>query len=231
MRAGFALARVLRLAIDQGDALFRQIERRHQQRIVAGILRIGGQKAENIVHRARDLRIRREQTQVGINSRRGRVVVSGADVRVTARHAVRIAAHQQRQLAVRLQTHQAVENLHSGIFQIARPADVRGLIEARLQLHHRRHFLARRSVHQRRDNQRMFAGAVESLLDGKNVLVFGRRLDKRNHRVVRIERMMQQDVVPAQLLEQILRFRGQAATRAAKTGDTSDPDASPARRH
>ena len=43
----------------------------------------------------------------------------------------------------------------------------------------------------------MFTGAVERLLDGKHVLVFGRRLDKRNHRIVGIERMMQQDVMAA----------------------------------
>ena len=43
----------------------------------------------------------------------------------------------------------------------------------------------------------MFAGAVESLLDGKDVLIFGSRLNKLNHRVVRVKRMVQQDVVSA----------------------------------
>ena len=167
--------------------LFRQIEGSHQQRLVAGVFRVGGQKTKDVVHGAGDFRIGREQTQIGVDSRGGRVVVSGADVRIAAGHSVGIAPHQQRQLAVRFQSDQAVEDLHAGIFQIARPADVRGLIESRFQFDDRRHFLARGSFDQRRDDQRMLAGAVERLLDRKNALVFGGRFDERNHRIVGIE--------------------------------------------
>ncbi len=38
----FALSRVLRLAVNQSNRFLRQIEGRHQQRLVAGILGIGG---------------------------------------------------------------------------------------------------------------------------------------------------------------------------------------------
>ena len=79
---------------------------------------------------ASDLRICREQTEVGINARRGGIVVAGSNVSVTA-NPVGVAAHEQRKLAVGLQSNQAVKDLHAGIFQIARPADVVSLIEAR----------------------------------------------------------------------------------------------------
>src|ERR1700722_184893 len=48
----------------------------------------------------------------------------------------------------------------------------------------------------------MFVGAVESLLDRKNFIVFGCGLDKVNHRVVGIVGVVQQYVVTAQLLQQ-----------------------------
>ena len=104
------------------------------------MLGIGSQETENIVHRPGDFRISRHQTQVGIKPRSSRIVVARAEMRITARNSVRISADQQRQLAMCLQPDQAMENLYAGIFQIARPADVRGLVKARLQLHYRRHF-------------------------------------------------------------------------------------------
>jgi len=56
---------------------------------------------------------------------------------------------------VRLQADKSVEDLHSGIFHLARPADVRRLIEARLQFHDGSDFLVRRGRHQRWNNQRI----------------------------------------------------------------------------
>jgi hypothetical protein len=47
---------------------------------------------------------------------------------------------------MRLQADQSVKDLHAGVFQIARPADVRRLIEARFQLHHGGDFLVRRGA-------------------------------------------------------------------------------------
>ena len=94
-----------------------------------------------------------------------------------------------------------MEHLHSGIFQITRPADVGSLVEARFELHHRRHFLVSRRGHQRWNDQGMFAGAVKRLLDRQDTIVFGRRLNERNHCIVGIERMMQQYIVTAQFFE------------------------------
>ncbi len=85
---------------------------------------MGGEVIEDAVHARGDLRIGGEQAEVGIEARRDGVVVAGAEVRVTADRAVGIAPHQQRQLAVRLQPNDAVEDLHAGVFKVARPADV-----------------------------------------------------------------------------------------------------------
>ncbi len=93
---------MLGFAVDQGHALVRQIERRHQKRFVAGVLGVCGQKAEDIMHSAGNFRVRGKQAQVGVHSGGCGVVIAGADVRITAGRAVRIAPHQQRQLAVRL---------------------------------------------------------------------------------------------------------------------------------
>ena len=93
--------------------------------------------------------------------------------------------------------------------RVARPADVRRLIEARFQLDHRRNFLVCRCRHERLNNLRMLARPVERLLDGEHALVFGGRLNERQNGIVRIVGMVQQNVVPAQLLKQIVGFRGQ----------------------
>ena len=58
-----------------------------------------------------------------------------------------------------------MEDLHAGIFQVARPADVRGLIEARFQFDDRGDFFARGRFNECGDNQGMLAGAVQRLLD------------------------------------------------------------------
>ena len=110
---------------------------------------------------------------------------------------------------MRFQTHQPVEDLHSGVFQIARPPDVRSFIKARFQFHHGGDFLALRCRNQGWNDQRMFAGAVKRLLDGKHAFVGRRRLNKRERGIVRIEGMMQQHIVLAKFFEQIMGLRGQ----------------------
>ena len=88
-----------------------------------------------------------------------------------------------------------MEHLHAGIFQIARPADVRRFIEARFQFHDRGDFLVCRGGHQRRNDQRMLARPVKGLLDGEHALIFGGRLNERYNCIVRIIGVVQQNVV------------------------------------
>src|SRR5712692_6803309 len=64
--AGWAsVTRMVGFAFDQPEASLCQVQRRHQQRLVVGMLGVGGEKTENIMHRSRDFRIGGEQAQVG----------------------------------------------------------------------------------------------------------------------------------------------------------------------
>ena len=82
-----------------------------------------------------------EETEVRVDLRGRAVVVAGADVRV-APDAVGLAAHDQAQLAVRLQVLDAVDDVDAGFLQPRRPLDVVALVEARLQLDQHRDLLA-----------------------------------------------------------------------------------------
>ena len=81
-------------------------------------------------------RIGGEEREVGIDLRRDRVVVAGAEMHVGAQHAA-FAPHHQRHLGVGLQLDEAEDHLHAGALEVARPADVGLLVEARLQLDQR----------------------------------------------------------------------------------------------
>ena len=102
-----------------------------------------------------------------------------------------------------------MEYLDSGIFQIAGPADIAVLVEARFQFDHRGYFFFLRGRDESGNDQRMLVGTIQRLFDRKHARVLGRRFDERNHGIVGIEGMMQQDVMTAKFLEQILRLGGE----------------------
>ena len=64
------------------------------------------------------------------------MIVAGADMHVGGERAA-FAPHDQRQLGVGLQLDEPVDDLHAGALQVARPADVGLLVEARLELDQR----------------------------------------------------------------------------------------------
>ena len=93
------------------------------------------------------------------------MVIAGADVHVAAQAAV-IVAHHDDDLAMGLQIDDAVGYVNAGFLQPARPADVGGLVETRLQLDHHRDLLAvLRRVDQVIDNLGVGRGAVQRHLD------------------------------------------------------------------
>ena len=72
----------------------------------------------------------------------------------------------------------------AGLFQLVGPVDVVLLVKAGLQLHQNRHLLAVfRGLNQRRHNGGVAGNAVQRLLDGQHVLIFGGLLDKTHHHV------------------------------------------------
>ena len=112
-----------------------------------------------------------EVAEVGVETRRVRVVVAGREVRVALQAAVLAPGHEE-QLGVRLQADDAVDDLRADLLEALGPVDVGLLVEARLQLDHGHHFLAApgrldQQVHQRRDA----AGAIDRLLDRQHVRV------------------------------------------------------------
>ena len=100
-----------------------------------------------------------------------------------------------------LKADKAVEHLHARVFQIAGPSDVRILVKAGFQLHNCSDFLLFRGGNQCRHDKRMLISAVKRLLDRKHSRVLGCRFDERNHGVIGVERMVQQDVVATQFLK------------------------------
>src|SRR5690348_5058118 len=96
---------------------------------------IRGHKTEHIMESAGNFRIRSQQTEIGVDPRRGCVVIPRSQMRVAPRYTVRVAPYKERELAVGLQSHKPVKYLDSGIFQLARPTDVGGFIEAGFQFH------------------------------------------------------------------------------------------------
>src|SRR5206468_5402521 len=80
-----------------------------------------------------DLRTAGQEAQVDVGTRSPGVVVAGADVDVPAEPAA-LAAHHQRGLRVRLQADQAVHHVRARLLELARPDDVRLLVEAGLDL-------------------------------------------------------------------------------------------------
>ena len=133
------------LAISCFDVLvdaIAQCQRRYRHAFELGRLGVTGDVVEYAGDVAGDHRIGGEVRQVGIDARRHRMIVAGADMHVGGKRSA-LAPHDQRKLGVGLELDEAVDDLHAGAFEIARPADIGFLVEARLQLDDGGHRLAR----------------------------------------------------------------------------------------
>ena len=146
---------------------------------VAAVLGVAGEVVEEVGDVCADRRVGREQPEVLVDARGLVVVVAGPDVHVAAEDGVAFGPHDERELAVRLETDQAVDDVAAGLLELAGPADVGLLVEARLDLDDDQHLLAGAGgVHQRVDDRRVAAGPVESELDRLGRRVGGRLLDE-----------------------------------------------------
>ena len=97
------------------------------------------------------------------------MIVAGADVAVGGEIGA-FPAHDQAQLGVRLELDEPVHHVHARAFQVARPADVGGLVEAGLELDHGGHRLAEIGrVLQGAHDRAVVGGAVERPFDGHDV--------------------------------------------------------------
>ena len=162
------------------SSFFLQRERRNRQQLEPVGLGVAGDEVEDPRDVAADRRVGGEQRHVGVDARRHRVIVAGAEMAVGDQRA-RFAPHHHRQLGVRLQLDEAEHDLRAGALEVARPADVGLLVEARLQLDQRGDRLAGfRRLDQRADDRTVGRGAIERLLDRHDVGI-ARRLDEELH--------------------------------------------------
>ena len=122
-------------------------------------------------------------------------------MRIPANLSIRFPSCHKCQFAMRLQPHNSVKHLHACFLQVSCPANVRGFVEPRLQLHHHRHFLLRGRVDQRPHDRRIFARAIKRLFDRKYIRILRRALDETHHRRIRIVRVMQEHATLSNGLE------------------------------
>src|ERR1019366_10064520 len=124
-------------------------ERRNQKWRVVVDLGMGGEVVKDHMHPFCDLRVAGQQAQVGIKACGNRVVISSAEMAVAACLSVLVAANQQSELAMGLESNNAVKDLDTGVFHAARPADVGGLVEAGHEFHNERGFFGGRGLDKR----------------------------------------------------------------------------------
>ena len=125
------------------------------------------------------------------------MIVAGADMAVGGKLGA-LAADDQAELGMGLQFDEAVDDVDAGVFQIARPADVGGLVETRLQLHDRGDRLA--GLHrflQRLDDRAVARRSVERPLDGHDVRVGDRLAQVLHDNVEALVGVMDDDVLLA----------------------------------
>ena len=191
-----ARAGALCLLADQGQEPRRERVRRHRQLAVGGPgeARKG---IEKLAYVLADLLRAGEQAHVGVDARGGCIVVAGGEVHVAA-NPIAFATDHQGRLGVDLQLRAAVEDVHPGPLQRARPLDVVALVEARLELDGHGHLLAvLRRGGQALDDVGAGAGAVERHLDRQDVRVRRRLPQEREHRRKGIVGVVQQHVAGA----------------------------------
>src|SRR3546814_19600996 len=103
--------------------------------------------------------------------------------------------------------HEAVDDLGARAFQVACPADVRLLVEARPQFHQGGHRLSRlRRLDQRLDDGGVVAGAVEGLLDRDDAGVARGLLQEHHYRVEALVRMVNDEIGRASCRERVCQY-------------------------
>src|ERR1700683_2770686 len=103
---------------------------------------------------------------------------------------------------MRFQADHAVEDLHTGFLQIARPANVGSFVETSFELKDDGDFLFCRGFDQSADDGRVFTGAIEGLADGENVRVVGSTFNEANDGGIGVVGMVQQHVALSKQVEQ-----------------------------
>ena len=195
------------LALDEVEEPRAQAVRRDEQAPERPLARQPGQVVEQVGDVRAELRPAGQQAEVDVLPRRLRVVVAGPDVDVAAQPGP-LAPDDERRLGMRLEPDQPVDDVGPGALELARPDDVRLLVEAGLDLDQDDDLLAALGgPDQRLDDGRVARRPVEGLLDRQDVGVVGglgdEPLDRRGERLVRV---VDQDVAGADRGEDVGRL-------------------------
>ena len=147
----------------------------HQEAMEGGLGGIPGELVEEpgkvLTHHG----VAGQQAQIGVLTGGLRVVVACAHMAVTPQ-AVFLLTDHQGELAVGLESDDAVDHVDAGTLQLPGPGDVGLLVEPCLDLNQGQDlFACVGRIHQGVDDGGVARGAVEGLLDGQNLGV-GRRL-------------------------------------------------------
>ncbi len=202
-------------AVDQLQQTLFQGEGRLQQLFHALGLAHADQLVEQLVHVFGQRHVRGQDAVVGVQAGVAGVIVTGAQVHV-AFQVLLFAAQDQHHLGVGLEADHAVDHHGTGLLQAAGQLQVGFLVKARPQLDHHGHFLAvTGGIDQRVDDLGVGPGAVQRLLDRQHVRVLRGLTQQVDHRAEGLVGMLQQDVLLADRLEQVVGARQHA--REART--------------
>jgi hypothetical protein len=232
--------RVFRLAIDHLHEPRSHVARRHQKSS-RRVTRETSQRVEEIRQVDADLRAGREQTKVGVNARRLRVVVTGSKVGVSPDSVV-LLPHNERGLGVDLQARQPVRDVDTEPFEGPPPGDVVDFVEACLQLDENRYLLsALRRLGESTNDLGISRSAIERHLDGEHIGICCRRkdemLDRRREESTDSEReyptggWRQHRSRLSRSSGAIAGVNGGRATQILRLATTSSPRSSKARLH
>ena len=186
------------------DQRLAEAVRRHGQLAVVGLAAVAGERVEQCGHVGCKVPVGSEQAEVLVDASRVGVEVAGADEAVVG-DSPGLTPHHHRQLAVGLQTHDAVGHMHARALQDACPLDVGVLVEAGLQLDDHHDLLAALgSPDERIDESSPLRGPVHGQLDGEHVWIVGglanERVETGRERLVG---QVHQDVLALEDIEEV----------------------------
>ena len=178
-----------------------EVERRDEQVPELGRAAEAGERVEELRDLLGDGFAGGEKTQVGIEPGGLGIVIAGAEMDVAAQ-ALALATDDEAAFAMGFVADQAVHHMDARLLELARPVNVVGLVEPCLQLDERGDlFSVEGSIHQRAHDRGVAAGAVEGLLDGKDLRVAGGLFDEIDDGVEGIVGVVEQDLVFADMIE------------------------------
>ena len=189
-----AALRIGRFARDELQQPGVQVKRGHDEFFHALKLADAGKQVEQVRRVLAKFRPARQQAQVRVKLRRVGVVVAGAEVNITADF-VPLAADHQGALGVNFVADQTINHMDAVFLQLPRPLDVVRLVKPGAEFDHHGDLLAVvHRAHQRAENARITARAIERHFDGQHVAVGGGAFEKFHHAGIIFVGMMQQDV-------------------------------------